>query len=185
MVVRPASPALSWPAPLAAARASILKLDPRYSIAAILGLYLILGFTVLEFNRGPTQALMTTASCCGLEVFLHRVLKHKWIVPLSALITSLSLSILLNYSHDYFLLFVPVYFAIGSKYLFTFEGRHVYNPAQAGVTLSLLTMNELITAAPAYQWNGIASMSVFIVMLGVVFLVPQVRRGPLLSLIHI
>lgn len=154
-------------------------LDPRYSIAVILFSYLVLGFTVLGFNRAPTQALVTSASAVLFELLLHRLFKGAWIFPLSALITSFSLSILLNYAHDYFLLFVPVYFAIGTKYVFTFQGRHVLNPAQIGVTLSLLTMNELITAAPAYQWNGIASMSVFIVMLGLIFLIPQVRRGAL------
>ena len=154
-------------------------LDPRKTIAVILFTYLVLGFTVLGFNRGPAQAVLTTASACALEVLLCRIFNKAWIWPLSAMITSFSLTILLNYSHDYFVLFVPVFFAIGSKYLFTFRGRHVLNPALSGLAFSLLFASSLITAAPSYQWNGIESMSLFMGMLGVFFLVPKVRRGPL------
>ncbi|MCA9553980.1 MAG: VCBS repeat-containing protein, partial [Myxococcales bacterium] len=165
--------------PLAWLKARWLALDPRKTIAVILFAYLVLGFTVLGFNRMPSQAALTTASACALEVLLCRVFNRRWIWPLSAMITSFSLTILLNYSHDYFVLFVPVFFAIGSKYLFTYKGRHVLNPALSGLAFSLLFASSLITAAPSYQWNGIESMSLFMGMLGVFFLVPKVKRGAL------
>ncbi len=155
------------------------RLDPRWAIAGILFFYLLLGFTVLGFNRAPSQALVTTLSACLLEVVLARVFKKIWILPLSAMITSFSLSLLLNYSHDYYLLLIPVFFAIGSKYVVTFEGKHALNPAQAGVTLSLLFAGTLITQAPAYQWNGIESLAVFMVLLALTFLMPKIQRGPL------
>jgi Na+-translocating ferredoxin:NAD+ oxidoreductase RnfD subunit len=152
------------------------KIDPRIPIAGVLFTYLVLGLTVLGFNRSPWQAITTTLSCCLLEVLLTQIFKKKWVFPLSALITSFSLSFLLNYSHDFFLLFVPLFFAIGSKYIFQFKGRHALNPAMAGISLSLLTVPHLVTAAPAYQWNGIASMSLFIIMLGLIFVIPKVNR---------
>lgn len=152
------------------------KLDPRIPVFFILLIYLVLGFTLLGFNRTPMQALVTTFSTCLLEVVLARALRKQWIFPFSALVTSMSLSILLNYSHNYYMLLVPVYFSIATKYVFTFNGRHIFNPAQIAVTLSLLTAGTLITAAPAYQWNGIENMSVFIAMLGIFFLLPKINR---------
>jgi Na+-translocating ferredoxin:NAD+ oxidoreductase RnfD subunit len=152
------------------------KIDPRIPVLVILIGYLVLGFTLLGFNRTPTQAIMTSLSTCILELFYMRVFKKTWAFPFSALITSCSLSILLNYSHNYWMLLVPVYFAISTKYFFTVNGRHVYNPAQIAVTLSLLFAGDLITAAPAYQWNGIENMSVFIGMLGIFFLLPKINR---------
>jgi Na+-translocating ferredoxin:NAD+ oxidoreductase RnfD subunit len=137
---------------------------------------LVLGFTILGFNRTPYQAIVTTILTGLFEVALARIFKKKWIFPLSALITSCSLSLLLNYSQNYWVLTVPIYFAIGSKYVFTFEGRHTYNPAQIAVVGSLLFSNHLITAAPAYQWNGFDAMGVFIVMLGVLLLLPRINR---------
>jgi len=153
--------------------------DPRLSVVLILAGYLVLGFTILGFNRTPLQAVVTTLSACALEVVLGYTFKKKLFFPLSAMITSFSLSILLNYSHNFFVLFVPVYFAIGSKYLFTYDGRHIFNPAQVGITFSLVFAGTLITAAPAYQWIGISSMSPLILALGMLFLVPQVGRLPL------
>lgn len=152
------------------------SLDPRINVLAILSGYLLLGFTVLGFNRTPYQALATTLMTAAFEVMLARMFKGKWIFPLSALITSCSLSLLLNYSHSYWILTVPVYFAIGSKYFFTFNGRHAFNPAQMAVTMCLIFGGGLITAAPAYQWNGIESMSAFIAMLGIFFLLPKINR---------
>jgi enediyne biosynthesis protein E4 len=155
------------------------RFDPRITVFASLFLYLILGFTLLGFNRSPMQALMTSVSCALLEVIFCRIFKKKWVFPISALITSLSLSILLNYSHDYWILMVPVFFAISTKYIFTFNNRHNFNPAQVAVTLSLLFCSELITSAPAYQWYGLSSIGVLIVFLGLMFVMPQVSRVPL------
>lgn len=152
------------------------SLDPRIPVALILFTYLCLGLTLLGFNRTPMQALTTTLTCLIFDVILCRVFKNKWIFPLSAMITSFSLSFLLNYSHDFFLLFIPIFFAIGTKYIFTFNNKHALNPALMGVSLSLIFSQELVTAAPAYQWNGIAGMSLFIAMLGLVFVIPKVKR---------
>jgi Na+-translocating ferredoxin:NAD+ oxidoreductase RnfD subunit len=150
--------------------------DPRYWIAAAQFTYICLGFTVLGFNRTPYQVALLSLSACTFEVLLHRLFKRKWILPLSALITSFGLSLLLNYSHDYWLVLVPVFFAIGSKYIFTFDGRHYINPALAGVYFSLLLGEGFISSAPAYQWRGIASMAVFIAMFGLLFLLPRINR---------
>jgi Na+-translocating ferredoxin:NAD+ oxidoreductase RnfD subunit len=157
------------------------KIDPRIPVAAILFTYLFLGLTVLGFNRSPAQAMTTTLTCCTVEVLLTYLFKRKWIFPLSAMITSFSLSFLLNFSHDFFLLFVPIFFAIGSKYLFQFNGKHALNPAMAGISFSLLFSEELLTAAPAYQWNGIGAMSLFVIMLGFIFVIPKVSRVWLVS----
>jgi Na+-translocating ferredoxin:NAD+ oxidoreductase RnfD subunit len=155
------------------------RFDPRITVFSSLFLYLVLGFTLLGFNRSPFQALITSVSCALLEVIFCRLFKQKWVFPISALITSLSLSILLNYSHDYWILLVPVFFAISTKYVFTFNNRHNYNPAQVAVTLSLLFCSELITSAPAYQWYGMASVGILIAFLGLMFVMPQVSRLPL------
>ena len=152
------------------------SIDPRYFVASILFLYLFLGVTLLGFNRSPEQALLTTLLCCSLDAVLTRAFSGKWVFPLSAMITSFSLSFLLNFSHHSWMIVLPVLLAIGSKYVLRLNGRHFFNPALFGVASSLLVSRELITAAPAYQWNGIAAMSIFIVMLGLTFVIPTVNR---------
>ena len=156
--------------------------DPRLPFAAILTGYLALGVGWLGFNRSPGQILAIVALGCGLDVALHWALrKRELIVPVSAFITSLSLAILLNYAHDYALLALPVFLAIGSKYLLTVDGRHHYNPSLFGVAVTLLTAGHLISAAPAYQWGGTVAMSAFIVTLALAGFVFHIGRGWLIA----
>ena len=64
--------------------------DPRLKVLALLAIYLVLGITVLGFNRSPLQILIVVFATCALDVLLHRVIKGKWLFPLSAAITGLS-----------------------------------------------------------------------------------------------
>jgi hypothetical protein len=119
-------------------------------------------------------------SAMALEVALSWLCFKRKQVPLSAFITSCSLSILLNYSHHSWVLFFPVFLAIGSKYVLTVDRRHVFNPAMFGVAASLLLSREWITAAPAYQWaGGDVTISLFIATAALMLFVFRVGRGPL------
>ena len=153
------------------------NLDSRYVVTIILLIYNILGVTVLGFNRSWLQILVTLALGVCLHIFYDLVFYKKFYFPISALTTCLGLCILVNYGHSLVFAFVPVFFAISSKFFFNFKGRHTFNPAMMGVTLSLLFASEFISSAPAYQWNGVASMAIFIVMPALLFFMPKINRG--------
>jgi hypothetical protein len=53
----------------------IINLDPRLSICFLLFSYLVLGITVLGFNRTPIQILTTSFSACLLEMALFYFFK--------------------------------------------------------------------------------------------------------------
>jgi len=155
--------------------------DPRIPFAGLLTVYAVLGCTVLTFNRGPAQIAATVAAGCLLDMALHWMLRERaLVVPLSAYISSLSLALLLNFAHDSWLPLLPVVLTIGSKYLLTYEGAHVFNPSMCGITLSLLLSGDLITAAPAYQWGGGLAMSIFIVTGALAVFVFRIGRTPLI-----
>jgi Na+-transporting NADH:ubiquinone oxidoreductase subunit NqrB len=108
--------------------------DPRLPFSAILTIYAVLGCTWFGFNRNPIQILLTVVAGCLMDMTFHWLFRGRGLlVPLSAYISSLSIALLLNYSHNYYLLFVPVFFCIGSKYILTYHGRHVFNPSLFGV----------------------------------------------------
>jgi Na+-translocating ferredoxin:NAD+ oxidoreductase RnfD subunit len=152
--------------------------DPRLPFAALLTLYGVLGFSFFGFNRSPMQMATIVITGSVLDAALGWLLRKEKVVPLSGYISCCSLALLLNYSHHSWLLVLPVWLAIGSKYVLTFEGRHVFNPSMFGVATSLLLSRELITAAPAYQWaNGAIAMSAFIVMAALVLFLFRVGRG--------
>ena len=157
------------------------NLDSRYVVTIILLIYNILGVTVLGFNRSWLQILVTLALGVCLHIFYDLVFYKKFYFPISALTTCLGLCILVNYGHSLVFAFVPVFFAISSKFFFNFKGRHTFNPAMMGVTLSLLFASEFISSAPAYQWNGVASMAIFIVMPALLFFMPKINRGYLVG----
>lgn len=155
------------------------EFDSRLIVLFLLVTYNVLGITVLGFNRSYDQIIITAISAVLLQILYDLVFKGRVVSALSALITSMGLCILLNYGHSVFYPLVPVYFAISSKYFFTFKGRHTFNPALMGVVLSLVLTNEFISPAPAYQWNGIGAFSVFIAMPAILFFMPKINRTPL------
>ncbi|CAN5430573.1 hypothetical protein BH10BDE1_BH10BDE1_05040 [soil metagenome] len=177
--IEPSRAREAWPR-FKKVHSAFVALDPRIPVALILFTYLVLGLTVLGFDRSWSQIFTTTALCCALDVGFVYAFYRRWSWPLSALITSLSLSFLLNYSYGSWMILLPPLIAIGSKYVLRWNGKHFFNPALTSVTISLLISHSLITSAPAYQWNGIASLWIFIVMLGVFFVGLKVPRTTLI-----
>jgi hypothetical protein len=142
--------------------------------------YVTVGITVLGFNRAPEQVAVTVLTAVVLDLVLHRLLRGGMLFPLSAAITGLGLSILVNYAHGLWLAAVPAAFAIASKYLFTVGGRHVYNPALFGVVACLLLGGGMISESPAYQWGGSYAVAVFIVTLALFLFVLRIQRTALI-----
>jgi Na+-translocating ferredoxin:NAD+ oxidoreductase RnfD subunit len=155
--------------------------DPRVPFLALLICYLVLGITLLGFNRSPAHILLTIAFACLLDMAFHALFKKgRLLFPLSAAITGSSLSILVNYAHGSWYPLIPVLFAIASKYLLTVDGRHVFNPSLFGVVLSLLVADGMISAAPAYQWGGSIALVFFIVTAALVLFVFKINRTALI-----
>ncbi|BAO43127.1 FG-GAP-like repeat-containing protein [Thiolapillus brandeum] len=151
--------------------------DPRLPVALLQAIYLWLGITVLGFNRTPGELVVVIVSACVLDLVLHRLIRGRWLFPFSALITGLSLSLLVNYAHGLWLPLVPVFLAIASKYVFAIDGRHVYNPSLFGIVASLLLANDMISVSPAYQWNGIPALGVFIATAAILLFGLRIQRS--------
>jgi enediyne biosynthesis protein E4 len=157
------------------------KGDPRIPFACILTAYAALGCTVLGFNRTPLQIFLTIAAGCLLDMGLHWLFcGRERLIPLSAYISMMSIALLLNYSHDYYLLFLPVFFTIASKYVLTFHGKHVFNPSLFGLVCALLLGRGLYSSAPAYQWGGSWAIVAFMITAACVLFVFRIGRTPLI-----
>jgi hypothetical protein len=151
--------------------------DPRVPVACILFSYLVLGITVLGFNRSPLQVAITVSTAVVLDMLFHRLLiGGAPLFPFSALITGMGLSILTNYAHGYAYAMIPPMLAISSKYLFTYRGRHIYNPTLFGVVACILLMDGMISASPSYQYGGSYAIAAFIVTLALFFFALRINR---------
>lgn len=154
--------------------------DPRWVVAGILLAYVVLGIALLGFNRSPAQVAIAVSAAMACDMVLHKLLRGGApLFPLSALITGLSLSILVNFAHGYAYALVPVFLAIASKYVFTWQGRHLYNPALFGVVATLLLSDGMLSDAPAYQWGGSYAALAFVLTLAALLML-RIRRGALI-----
>jgi Na+-translocating ferredoxin:NAD+ oxidoreductase RnfD subunit len=160
--------------------------DPRWAVTFLLGAYLVLGVTVLGFSRSPIQLAAALFAGMAVDFLLCGILHGRAVFPISAFITCLSLSIIMNFSAGLHFLVLPVFAAIASKYIFTFQGKHLYNPSLFGIVFALVFGDGWISIAPAYQWTGSAEtawlMSITILTAGImIFAYPGSRKYLALS----
>lgn len=155
--------------------------DPRWPFAAILLTYVICGITFLGFNRTPAQIVVTVGAAVAIDMFLNFWFRGGRILfPLSAFISGLGLCVLLNFSHGLLLPLIPVFLAISSKYILTYQGRHFFNPTLFGVAMCIFFSDGMIGSAPAYQWGDTLAASFFVVTAALVFFVGKINRVPLI-----
>lgn len=136
---------------------------------------------MLGINRDLWQIFLTVLACIVLDMTFSRILRRQVIFPLSAYITGLGLSLLVNYPHDNYLLCLPVFFAISSKYIFTFEGRHLFNPGLFGVMAALWIGGGRFATSPPYQWGDKPWLAAaFLALAAIACFVGKIKRGPLI-----
>lgn len=151
--------------------------DPRPWFALLLGVYVLCGLGFLGFGRTPWQAGLTVATAVAADFVLNRLLRQRGGFPWSGLITGLGLCLLLDFGSNVWLPILPPLLAIGSKHLFTVQGKHVYNPALFGLMAGMVLGGGLVSPAPAYQWNGTWAVGLFLVGLSLVLVMPKIGRG--------
>lgn len=155
--------------------------DPRLKVISLQALFVLLGVTFWGFNRSLEQIGFILLVCVLLDIVLHYILRKREILfPFSALVTGMSLCILTNFAHGLWFAAIPAFFAISSKYLFTVNGRHVYNPSLFGVVAALVFANGMITPSPAYQWGGSGITAFFIVTAAIMLFAFKIKRTPLI-----
>ena len=115
-------------------------LDPRYFQLFSLSLFLILGLFVFHLDVTPGRAftfLLTAAMTqFSFEFFRFRRISLCFRNLPSALITGLSLSLLLRTSHEA-LVVAAAFLAISSKFIFRLNEKHFLNPANFAIVIFL------------------------------------------------
>jgi len=152
--------------------------DPRPSFALLLAAFLFVGIYFLGFNRSLEQIVFMVAISCFTELLFGYWFKGiTWKrFPISAVITGLGLAILTHYGHILWLGAFPVILAITSKYLITFQNRHIFNPGLFGIVMCLLLSDGLISTSPVYQWGASFFAAFYIVTLALLLFVYKIKR---------
>ncbi len=118
--------------------------DPRHYQLLTLSALLIFGVATRAFEVSTLQIAAIFASALGVQ-FLGSLMTAIRFEPRSAMITALSLSLLLR-SDGLAPLMIAAAIGVSAKFMLRFDGKHVFNPANIAI-VSLLVLSQ--TAMPS------------------------------------
>jgi Na+-transporting NADH:ubiquinone oxidoreductase subunit NqrB len=114
-------------------------IDPRNYQIAFLGLFLLLGVSTRDWSLQLPVVTTAIMGCC-LQQLIAKAIFQPQENPFpslrSALITSLGLSLLLRTGHPSTMLLASS-LAIWSKFIFRWEDKHFFNPANFGIVAAI------------------------------------------------
>lgn len=147
--------------------------DPRYFQIAVLTSLVTFGVTVLDFGIHWQNAVVIIATAQAVQYVGTRTAGLERFDPLSALITSLSLTMLLR-TEIVALAAAAAIIAIGSKFLVRVRGKHVFNPANVALVSLMLLSDEAWVSTG--QWGSAAIGAFALACLGFLVLT-RARRA--------
>lgn len=139
--------------------------DARHFQIAALSSLLAINFVWIDFGAKPLYSALAVASALLTQIVCSRLSGLQRIDLRSALITGLSLSLLLR-ANEPWLPALAGMIAIASKFVLRIEGRHVFNPAGFAIVTLLATANG-VWISPG-QWGSsvwLASLLAFFAIL--------------------
>ena len=147
---------------------SVLKLvDPRFYQIAVLSLLLSYGVFALDFGIHWYNAVAIILTAQLAQFTCMRLVGMTGFDPLSAAITSLSLTLLLR-TDVIAIAALAACIAIGSKFLLRFRGKHIFNPANVAlVSLMLCSDSAWVSSG---QWGSAAIGAFALACLGLLVL---------------
>lgn len=149
--------------------------DPRVLQILILTFFTLLGQTYLRFQVTPIQIIVTLVTCVTLELMFVYNRKEQMAVPKSALITGLSIALLLR-ADSVYPFFLAAAVAIGTKHWLRYKGGHIFNPSNIGIVVISLLFPITVATAPL-QWGFLLAL-LFVIATAGIYMVFRVNRFP-------
>lgn len=143
---------------------SIARRDPRVFQIAALSSLLVYGMAFRGFDIGPARVALTLAAALASQYACTRIFRLPFFDPKSALISGLSLCLLLRTGDVRLALLAPV-LAVTSKFLLRWNDKHVFNPTNFAIA-ALLLVTDQAWVSPG-QWGSAAFLALLIACVGV------------------
>lgn len=137
--------------------------DPRLYQIAVLTSLLLYGVLRLDFEVSPRQAAVLLGTVLLIQAVCTRIWRLPAFDPRSALISGLSLCLLLRTS-SLLLAFAAAAITIASKFVIRWHGKHVFNPTNFGI-VALLLVTDRVWVSPG-QWGNVAVFAFLMACLG-------------------
>jgi len=129
---------------------AILLNDPRCCQILTLALLLIYGLWSLGFDQGLAGVAAILSCALMVQWIGSKIAGVQQYDPLSALISGLSLCLLLR-ADELWILAAAAVLAIASKFLIRWNGKHIFNPTNFAIGVMLLSGAAWISPA---QWGS-------------------------------
>ena len=127
--------------------------DPRLYQISVLSLLLAYGMVWLNLDIAPVQASIILATALLTQLAATLLGEAPRFDPRSALISGLSLCLLLR-TNDPWLAILAAVIAVGSKFVLRIRDKHVFNPTNLAVVLLILGTGR-VWVSPG-QWGSAA-----------------------------
>ena len=141
---------------------TVSRLDPRLYQIVSLSALLLYGVFLLHFDISIWQVAITLGAAQLTQYAGTRYFQLPAFDPKSALISSLSLCLLLR-TNDLIAAALAAFIAIGSKFIIRWQDKHVFNPTN--LALVVMIASGLGWISPG-QWGQVAWFGFLIACLG-------------------
>jgi len=141
----------------------LFKKDPRYYQSAILAVLLAYGLFRLDFDIGGAQAFVVLTVALLTQYACTLIWKLPAYDPRSALISGLSLCLLLR-TNSLSLAVAAAIITITSKFIIRHKGKHIFNPTNFGIVAMILLTGQ-VWVSPG-QWGSVAFFAFLVACLG-------------------
>jgi len=138
--------------------------DPRYYQITALALLLSYGLLHLRLDLTAGRALVILSTVLLVQFFCGRIFGLPRFEPKSALISGLSLCLLLR-TNALSLAVLTAFITIASKFVLRWKGKHIFNPTNFGLVCMLLFGHGAIWVSPG-QWGSFAFFAFLVLCLG-------------------
>jgi Na+-transporting NADH:ubiquinone oxidoreductase subunit NqrB len=125
--------------------------DARHYQIIFLSSFLIFGVAVLSWQANFINYLVIVSIALSTQLVANYLFNLHYSNLKSALITSLGLCILLKTNNSMAAAFAA-FVAIASKFIITYQGKHIFNPANIGVVITVL-LSQHAWISPG-QWGS-------------------------------
>jgi len=137
--------------------------DPRYYQIAVLTSLVVFGVFALDFGIRWQNAVIIVVTALTTQFVGTKFVPLLRFDPLSPMITSLSLTLLLRTDEPVFAAAAAA-IAIGSKFLIRIRGKHVFNPANVALVTLMLSSDQVWVSSG--QWGSAAIGAFMLACLG-------------------
>ncbi len=134
------------------------QIDPRRYQIAVLSMLLVVGVAVLEFPIAWLVAVAIFAGALGVQYVGATWCSRMPFDPASALISSLSLCLLLRTQEPWIGLLAGG-LAIASKFAIQWRGKHVFNPTNFALLICITAFDQAWIAPGQWGSNAIAAVA--------------------------